>query len=102
MARSATVESEFWRSVTGFAEIFSILSNSEQPPGKLILYHWVQLMTMGQQILWRFEVNDPRTSSEWRPMWAVDEGQLAASLKLRDDLNKINAPIQLRIVRCAA
>jgi hypothetical protein len=58
-------------------------------------------MTMEQQILWRFEVNDPRTSSEWRPLWFIDEGQLAASLRLRDELNEINAPIQLRIVRCS-
>jgi hypothetical protein len=84
-----------------FSELFSILSNTEQPPGKLIWYHWVQLMTMGQQILWRFEVHDPRTSSEWRPLWPVEESQLVVSLKLRDELNKINAPIQLRIVRCS-
>jgi len=54
---------------------------------------------MEQQSLWRFEVNNPLTSTEWRPMWAVDEDQLEASLELRDELNIINAPIRLRIVR---
>ena len=55
---------------------------------------------MEQQTLWRFEVNNPHTSAEWRPLWQVDESQLVASLELRDELNKINSPIQLRIVRC--
>jgi len=55
---------------------------------------------MEQQTHWRFEVNNPLTSNEWRPLWEVDEDQLAASLELRDDLNKMNAPVQLRIVRC--
>ena len=59
-------------------------------------------MTMEQQPQWRFEVNNPLTSTEWQPLWAVDEDQLAASQELRDDLNRINAPIQLRIVRSSA
>ena len=54
---------------------------------------------MEQHTLWRFEVNNPRTSTEWRPLWEVDEDQLAPSQELRDELNRINAPIQLRIVR---
>ena len=55
---------------------------------------------MEQQTQWRFEVNNPHTSAEWRPLWRIDDDQLVASLELRDELNKLNAPIQLRIVRC--
>jgi hypothetical protein len=54
---------------------------------------------MEQQMRWRFEVNNPLMSTEWRPLWEVDEDQLAASQELRDELNGINAPVQLRIVR---
>ena len=57
-------------------------------------------MIMEQQTQWRFEVNNPHTSAEWRPLWRIDDDQLVASLELRDELNKLNAPIQLRIVRC--
>ena len=56
-------------------------------------------MSMGYHKLWRFEVRNPLTSTEWLPLWEVDEDQLIASQELRDDLNKINAPVQLRIVR---
>ena len=49
--------------------------------------------------LWRFEVNNPLTSAEWEPLWDVAEDQLVASRELRDELNQINAPVQLRIVR---
>jgi hypothetical protein len=56
-------------------------------------------MTMEQQTRWRFEVNNPLMSAEWRPLWEVDEDQLVASQELRDELNRINAPVQLRIVR---
>lgn len=56
-------------------------------------------MSMEQQTLWRFEVNNPLTSTEWRPLWDFDEDQLVLSQELRDELNMINAPIQLRIVR---
>lgn len=54
---------------------------------------------MEQHTQWRFEVNNPLTSSEWRPLWEVDEDQLIPSQELRDELNKINAPVQLRIVQ---
>jgi hypothetical protein len=49
--------------------------------------------------VWRLEVNNPQTTTDWRPLWAFDEGQLTALQELRDELNKINAPVQLRIVR---
>jgi hypothetical protein len=53
---------------------------------------------MDQRVQWRFEVNNPLTSTEWQPLWEVDQDQLAASYELRDELNRINAPIQLRLV----
>jgi hypothetical protein len=47
---------------------------------------------------WRLEVNDPQRATDWRILWVFDEGQLAVYQELRDELNRINAPIQLRIV----
>jgi len=55
-------------------------------------------MTMEQQTQWRFEVNNPQMSTEWLPLFEVDEDQLAASQELKDELNRINAPIQVRLV----
>ena len=84
------------------AELFSILSNIEQTPSKTDVYHGavqVVIVIMEHQTLWRFEVNDPLTFTEWRPLWEFDEDQLAMSQELRDELNIINAPVQLRIVR---
>jgi hypothetical protein len=49
--------------------------------------------------LWRLEANNPLTSTDWVPLWAFDEDQLVANQQLRDELNRINAPVQLRIVR---
>jgi len=54
---------------------------------------------MEQQTHWRFEVNNPLTSSDWKPLFEVGDDQLKASQALRDELNIINAPVQLRIVR---
>ena len=56
---------------------------------------------MEHQIAWHFEVNNPLVSTEWRALWEIDDDQLAESQELRDELNKINAPILLRIVRSA-
>ena len=56
---------------------------------------------MEQQRQWRFEVNNPQRSTEWQRLFEVDEDQLEASEQLKDELNKINSPIQLRIVRAA-
>src|SRR5580693_2014684 len=47
---------------------------------------------------WRFEVNDPRAYDEWRYLWAFGEAELAATRELRDKLNRINAPVRVRIV----
>ncbi len=56
-------------------------------------------MTMAHHPLWHFEVNNPLTSTEWRRLWEIDEVELVASHELRDELNRINTPVQLRIVR---
>ena len=57
---------------------------------------------MEQNTQWRFEVNNPQVSTEWKPLFVVAEDQLAASHDLKDELNKINAPIRLRIVCSSA
>jgi len=80
---------------------FEILSNIEQTPTASILYDRPAGMNMEQQKQWRFEVNNPQRSTEWQPLFEVDEDQLAASRELKDEINKINAPIRLRIVCCA-
>jgi len=48
---------------------------------------------------WRFEVCNPAESPEWLPLFKVGEEELKASLELRDELNKINSPVVLRVVR---
>lgn len=53
---------------------------------------------MGPQKKWRFEANNPNTSNGWVPLFEVSEEELPASQQLRDELNKINAPIVIRIV----
>ena len=57
---------------------------------------------MEQQPQWRFEANNPLRSTEWQPLFEVAEDQLAASQELKDELNRINAPVKLRIVRSLA
>ena len=54
---------------------------------------------MEQPKLWRLEAYDPRKSNEWQPLREIEEHQLAAAEELRDQLNKINAPVLLRIVQ---
>jgi len=48
---------------------------------------------------WRLEANNPLTSTDWRPLWDFDEDELVANQELTEELNRINAPVQLRIVR---
>jgi hypothetical protein len=50
---------------------------------------------------WRLEVNDPRLTRTWRPLWEFEEEQLATYGELMNDLNRINAPVKLRIVECS-
>jgi hypothetical protein len=47
---------------------------------------------------WRLEVNDPPTPTVWKRLWGFNEDQLKAFQELKDELNRINAPVQLRIV----
>jgi hypothetical protein len=50
---------------------------------------------------WRLEVYDPRGSRGWRPLWEFEEEQREAYGELLNDLNRINAPVQLRIAECS-
>ena len=54
--------------------------------------------TMDGQKPWRLEANNPLTSCDWQPLFEFDEDKVAAFQELRDELNRINAPVQLRIV----
>jgi hypothetical protein len=47
---------------------------------------------------WRFEANNPKASKEWKPLFEVSEEERPASLRLRDELNKVNSPVVLRII----
>ena len=49
---------------------------------------------------WRLEVNNPVASvDEWRTIFEFNDEQLVPFQELRDELNEINTPVQLRIVR---
>jgi hypothetical protein len=47
---------------------------------------------------WRVEVNNPDESTKWKFLWEFDEKNLIQAQELIDELNIINAPVQLRIV----
>lgn len=47
---------------------------------------------------WRLESYNPLTSDGWRPVWEIEDDQLQAAAELRMELNRINAPVVLRIV----
>jgi hypothetical protein len=49
--------------------------------------------------LWRLEVKSPLAPTIWQRLWGFNEDQLAAFQELRDELNRINDPVELRIVR---
>jgi hypothetical protein len=46
----------------------------------------------------RVEANNPNESTKWTFLWEVDEEDWVKTQELLDELNIINAPIQLRIV----
>lgn len=50
---------------------------------------------------WRLEVNNPFETRAWRPLWEFEEEQRAAYDELTIGLNRINAPVQLRIAECS-
>ena len=49
----------------------------------------------------RLEVNNPKLygTPDWQALWGFDEDQYTAYQLLIGELNLINAPVQLRIVR---
>jgi hypothetical protein len=47
---------------------------------------------------WRMEVKSPLAPSVWQQLWEFNEDQLTAFRELRDELNRINDPVELRIV----
>ena len=53
---------------------------------------------MEQPKVWRLEAYDPRKSNDWLPLFEIEDNQLVAAHELRDELNRINAPVVLRIV----
>jgi hypothetical protein len=44
------------------------------------------------------EANNPNESTQWKFLWAFDEEDRVKNQELVDELNIINAPVQLRIV----
>jgi hypothetical protein len=46
----------------------------------------------------RVEANNPSESTRWTFLWQIDRDERLATQSLIDDLNIINAPVQLRIV----
>jgi hypothetical protein len=46
----------------------------------------------------RVEANNPDESTKWKFLWEFDEDSWVKTQSLIDDLNVINAPVQLRIV----
>ena len=48
--------------------------------------------------LWRLEVGNPLKSGDWRILWEFGEDEKEAYENLRNELNRINRPILLRIV----
>ena len=53
---------------------------------------------MNQPKGWRLEAYDPRKSNEWLPLFEIDDDHPVAAHELRDELNRINAPVVLRVV----
>ncbi len=47
---------------------------------------------------WRLEVNNPHTKTDWQALWGFDADQQTVYQVLIEELNRINAPVQLRIV----
>ena len=47
--------------------------------------------------VWRLEIRNPLKSEDWRPLWSFRDDEKAAYERLRDNLNRINRPVLLRI-----
>jgi hypothetical protein len=48
------------------------------------------------------EVNNPNHSTQWKFLWELDKDDWVQTQMLIDELNIINAPVQLRIVLTTA
>ena len=70
------------------------MSNIEQTRQKLNVYN----LGMEPHKKFRFEASNPNKPTEWEPLFEIGEEELAASERLRDELNKINSPVVVRIV----
>jgi len=46
----------------------------------------------------RIEANNPTESTKWKCLWSFDKQDWVKNQELIDELNVINAPVQLRIV----
>lgn len=54
---------------------------------------------MGQHKQWRMEVNDPRKSNKWETVRELSEDELELAEQERNELNKTNHSVLIRIVR---
>ena len=59
----------------------------------------VNNMDMQQRKPWRMEAYNPHQSSNWITLWGIEEDQLDAAVELRNEVNRINAAVLLRVVR---
>ena len=48
---------------------------------------------------WRIEIHDPRKSDKWETIREIGEDELQAAKDMRNEENKVNAPVLIRIVR---
>lgn len=46
----------------------------------------------------RLGVNNPRVSTDWKPLWGIDGERCEKDQGLADRLNQINVPVRVRIV----
>ena len=47
---------------------------------------------------WRLEVSNPVTSTDWSPLWQFADDEKAKYEELKEELNRINRPVLIRIV----
>lgn len=50
------------------------------------------------EMRWPLEVNNPHTKTDWQALWGFNDEQHAQFEELVAELNRINAPVRLRIV----
>lgn len=71
----------------------------------MVYIHFMFLQGKEEQIAerkaLRVEANNPIESKHWTSLWQFDQPDHVATQELIDELNIINAPVQLRIVRNA-